>query len=190
MGRLICTGITSLDGYIADERGDFSWAAPDDAVHAFVNDLERSIGTYLYGRRMFEVMRYWETADGGPDRPEVERDYASVWQAADKVVFSTTLDETGTKRTRLERSFDADAVRRLVEGSTRDVSVSGPGLAAHAFLAGLVDEVQLFLHPIIIGGGTRFLPDGVRLSLELGEERRFDNGVVFLRYAVLRETGR
>jgi dihydrofolate reductase len=185
MGRLISTGITSLDGYIADERGDFSWAAPDAAVHAFVNDLERSIGTYLYGRRMFEVMRYWESADAEPDRPEVERDYTSVWQGADKVVFSTTLDEAGTKRTRLERNFDAEAVRRLVEGSTRDVSVSGPGLAAHAFPAGLVDEVRQFLCPAIVGGGTRFLPDGVRLDLELREERRFDNGVVFLRYAVL-----
>jgi len=184
VGRLICTGMTSLDGFIADERGDFSWAAPDAAVHAFVNDLERSIGTYLYGRRMFEVMRYWETADAQADRPEVERDYTSVWQAADKVVFSTTLDEAGTKRTRLERSFDPEAVRRLVEGSTRDVSVSGPGLAAHAFRAGLVDEVQLFVCPVIVGGGTRFLPDGVRLSLELGEERRFDSGVVFLRYRI------
>jgi dihydrofolate reductase len=184
MGRLISTGITSLDGYIADERGDFSWAAPDAAVHAFVNELERSIGTYLYGRRMFEVMRYWETAQDQPDLPEVGRDYASVWHGADKVVFSTTLDQVGTKRTRLERNFDAEAVRRLVEGSTRDVSVSGPGLAGHAFRAGLVDEVQQFLCPVIVGGGTRFLPDGVRLDLELQEERRFDNGVVFLRYAV------
>lgn len=184
MGRLLCTGLTSLDGYIADERGDFSWGAPDVAVHAFVNDLERSVGTYLYGRRMFEVMRYWETAHQQPDRPDVERDYTSLWQAADKVVFSTTLDEAGTKRTRLERSFDADAVRDLVESSTRDVSISGPGLAEHAFRAGLVDEVRLFLHPVVVGGGTRFLPDGVRLSLELMEERRFDNGVVFLRYRV------
>lgn len=190
MGRLISTGMTSLDGYIADERGDFSWAAPDVAVHAFVNDLERSVGTYLYGRRMFEVMRYWETADREPDRPGVERDYTGVWQAADKVVFSTTLDETGTKRTRLERRFDAEAVRRLVEGSTHDVSVSGPGLAAHAFRAGLVDEVRLFLHPVVVGGGTRFLPDGVRLALELQDERRFDNGVVFLRYAVRRPSER
>ncbi|WP_448006794.1 dihydrofolate reductase family protein [Agromyces bauzanensis] len=184
MGRLITSGLTSLDGYIADERGDFSWGAPDAAVHAFVNDLERSIGTYLYGRRMFEVMRYWERAHEEPDRPDVERDFTSVWQAADKVVFSTTLDEAGTKRTRLERSFDVDAVRALVESSTRDVSISGPGLAAHAFRAGLIDEVRLFLHPIVVGGGTRFLPDGVRLSLELAEERRFDNGVVFVRYRV------
>lgn len=184
MGRLLCTGLTSLDGYIADERGDFSWGAPDAAVHAFVNDLERSIGTYLYGRRMFEVMRYWETAHEQPDRPDVERDYTSLWQAADKVVFSTTLDEAGTRRTRLEREFDADAVRELVRGSTRDVSISGPGLAAHAFRAGLVDEVRLFLYPVVVGGGTRFLPDGVRLSLELMEERRFDSGAVFLRYRV------
>ncbi|WP_136708942.1 dihydrofolate reductase family protein [Agromyces sp. H66] len=184
MGRLVTSGLTSLDGYIADERGDFSWGEPDAAVHAFVNDLERSIGTYLYGRRMFEVMRGWEHAHEEPDRPEVERDYTSVWQAADKVVFSTSLDDAGTRRTRVERSFDADAVRDLVQSSTRDVSISGPGLAAHAFRAGLVDEVRLFLHPIVVGGGTRFLPDGVRLLLELVEERRFDNGVVFVRYRV------
>ncbi|WP_448811876.1 dihydrofolate reductase family protein [Agromyces bauzanensis] len=184
MGRLLCTGLTSLDGYIADERGDFSWGEPDVAVHAFVNELERSVGTYLYGRRMFEVMRYWETAHERPDRPAVERDYTSLWQAADKIVFSTTLDDAGTKRTRLERRFDADAVRDLVRSSTRDVSIAGPGLAAHAFRAALVDEVRLFLHPVVVGGGTRFLPDGVRLSLELAEERRFDNGVVFLRYRV------
>ena len=184
MGRLITSGLVSLDGYIADTRGDFSWGAPDAAVHAFVNDLERSIGTYLYGRRMFEVMRYWERAHEDPDRPDVERDYTSVWQAADKVVFSTTLDEAGTKRTRLERNFDAEAVRDLVRSSTRDVSISGPGLAAHAFREGLVDEVRLFLHPVVVGGGTRFLPDGVRLSLELVEERRFDGGVVFVRYRV------
>lgn len=184
VGRLFTSGLMSLDGYIADARGDFSWGTPDAAVHAFVNELERSIGTYLYGRRMFEVMRYWERAQEDPDRTPEEREYTSVWQAADKVVFSTTLDETGTKRTRVERSFDADAVRDLVESSTRDVSISGPGLAAHAFRAGLVDEVRLFLHPVVVGGGTRFLPDGVRMSLELVEERRFDSGVVFLRYRV------
>ncbi|MEV1128685.1 dihydrofolate reductase family protein [Agromyces sp. NPDC049794] len=184
MGRLITSGLMSLDGYIADSRGDFTWAAPDAAVHAFVNELERSIGTYLYGRRMFEVMRFWEGAHEEPDRLPVEREYTSVWQSADKVVFSTTLDGIGTKRTRLERSFDAEAVRDLVQSSTRDVSISGPGLAAHAFRAGLVDEVRLFLYPVVVGGGTRFLPDDVRMSLELLEERRFDSGVVFLRYRV------
>lgn len=184
MGRLITSGQTSLDGYIADARGDFSWSVPDAAVHTFLVELERSIGTHLYGRRMFQVMRYSEGSHEEPDRLPEEREYTSVRQSADKVVFSTTLDETGTKRTRLERSFDADAVRDLVQSSPRDVSISGPGLAAYAFRAGLVDEVRLFLYPVVVGGGTRFLPDGVRLSLELLEERRFDRGVVFLRYRV------
>ncbi|KRE31008.1 dihydrofolate reductase family protein [Agromyces sp. Soil535] len=185
MGSLICTGITSLDGYIADEHGDFSWGVPDAAEHTFVNDLERPVGTYLYGRRMYDVMRFWETADGMPDLPEAERDYAAIWQAADKVVYSSTLADTPTRRTRLERSFDADAVRRMKAESVRDLSISGPGLAVHAFRAGLVDEVRMLLHPVVLGGGTSFLPDGVRLDLELLDERRFGNGVVFLRYAVL-----
>jgi dihydrofolate reductase len=188
MGRLVCTGITSLDGYIADAGGDFSWAAPDAAEHAFVNDLERATGTYLYGRRMYEVMRYWETADTGPDRPEAERDYTGIWRGADKVVYSSSLAEATTRRTRLERSFNVDEVRRLKAESERDLSISGPGLAAHAFRAGLVDEVRMLVHPVIVGGGTSFLPDGVRLDLELREERTFDTGVVFLRYDVL--TGR
>ncbi|GAA4378604.1 dihydrofolate reductase family protein [Agromyces bauzanensis] len=147
------SGLTSVDGYIADERGDFGWGAPDAAVLAFVDHLGRSIRTYLYGRRMFEVMRYWERAHEEPDRTDVERDYTSAWQAADKVVFSTTFDADGTKRTRLERSSDVDAVRDQVQNSTWDVSISG--LAAHAFRAGPVDEVRPFLHPVVVGGGTR-----------------------------------
>lgn len=178
----------SLDGYLADEHGRFDWAVPDAAVHAFVNDLERSVGTYLFGRRMFEVMRYWETADQQPELTEVERDFTSLWQGADKVVYSSTLDAVDTTRTRLERSFDPEAVRRLVEDSPHDVSIGGPGLAAHAIRAGLVDELRLLLNPVIVGGGTRFLPDGTRLDLQLTEERRFDNGVVFLRYEIFHPT--
>jgi dihydrofolate reductase len=184
MGALVSAGIMSLDGYIADERGDFSWGAPDADVHAFVNDLERSIGTYLYGRRMYEVMRYWETAADVPDQPAVGREYAAIWRDTDKVVYSSSLDEAPTGRTRLERAFDPDAVRRMKAESERDLSVAGPGIAANAFRAGLVDEVQMFLYPVVLGGGTAFLPDGLRLDLELLDERRFDHGVVFLRYSV------
>jgi dihydrofolate reductase len=184
MSALVSMGITSLDGYISDEHGDFSWAAPDVDVHAFVNDLERSIGTYLYGRRMYEVMRFWETAADLPDLPAVGREYAAIWGDTDKVVYSSSLEEAPTSRTRLERAFDPDAVRRMKAESERDLSVAGPGLAANAFRAGLVDVAAMFLYPVVLGGGTAFLPDGVRLDLELLDERRFGNGVVFLRYAV------
>ncbi|AEV83870.1 deaminase reductase [Actinoplanes sp. SE50] len=182
MARLICTGITSLDGYIADERGNFDWSRPDEEVHSFVNDLERPIGTYLYGRRLYEVMRFWEDAEARPDSTPATVDYARVWRAADKVVYSTTLAEVTTARTRLERVFDPEVVRKAKEAADRDLSIGGPHLAAHAFRAGLVDEVQLFVSPIAVGGGTRFLPDGVRLDLKLAEQRRFANGVVYLRY--------
>jgi dihydrofolate reductase len=180
MGRLIYTAITSLDGYVADADGDFRWAEPTEEVHAFVNDLERGIGTHLYGRRMYEVMSYW--ADPPADGHPIEADYAVVWQGADKVVYSRTLEAVVTPRTRLEREFDADAVRRLT--STGDVSIGGPTLAAHAFRADLVDEVQLFLNPVLVGSGKAALPTGVRLDLELLEERRFDGGVVYVRYRV------
>jgi dihydrofolate reductase len=189
MAALICGGITSLDGYIADERGDFSWGTPDAAVHAFVNDLERSIGTYLYGRRMYEVMQFWETADAAGDLPEVEADYAQVWRSTDKVVFSSTLDRVSTGRTRLERRFDPDAIRRLKAESPHDLSIAGPGLAAHAFRAGLVDEVHMFVYPVAVGGGTPLLPRGIRVDLELRDVHRFDSGAVHLRYAVLDSGG-
>jgi dihydrofolate reductase len=182
MARLIYSAITSLDGYVADEHGGFDWSAPDDEVHAFVNDLERPIGTYLYGRRMYEVMVVWETMHGVPDQPPVVRDYTRIWQAADKVVYSTTLEEPSSARTRIEREFQPEAVRRLKGVADRDITVGGSELAAEAFRAGLVDECQLFLSPVIVGGGTRALPDGVRLQLELLDERRFGNGVVYLRY--------
>jgi dihydrofolate reductase len=183
---LVYTGITSLDGYHSDAAGGFDWAVPDPEVHAFVNDLERPIGTHLYGRRLYEVMKAWESAESLTGLTEVERDYAAIWQGADKVVYSRTLAEVSTARTRLERQFDPATVRRLVAGSDSDVSVGGPTLAAHALRAELVDEVRQFLHPVVVGGGTPFLPADLRLSLDLLDERRFGSGVVYLRYRTRR----
>jgi dihydrofolate reductase len=184
MGKLICTDIASLDGYINDEQGQFGWAAPDAEVHAFVNDLVRPAGTHLYGRRMYEVMTYWETAHEQPDPDPIELDFARIWQAADKIVYSTTLAAPSSARTRIEKAFDPDAVRRLKESSDRDLTIGGPTLAAHALRAGLVDEVHVLLNPVIVGGGTRFLADRVRLDLELTDERRFASGVIYLAYRV------
>jgi dihydrofolate reductase len=182
MGKLIYAGIASLDGYIADEDGKFDWSVPDEEVHAFVNDLERPVGTYLYGRRMYEVMAAWETVDTGADQAPAMRDFARIWRAADKVVYSTTLETVTSARTRIERSFDPDEVGRMKAAAGADLTMGGPGLAAHALRAGLVDECHLFVNPISVGGGTRFLPDHVCIELELLDERRFGNGVVFLRY--------
>ena len=182
MARLIYSAITSIDGYVADEDGKFDWAAPDEEVHRFVNELEPPVGTYLYGRRMYEVMLYWETAHTVADQPLVAQDYAEIWQAADKIVYSKTLEATTTARTRIERDFDPEAVRQLKARAARDITVGGPNLAAEAIKAGLVDEYQLFVTPIVVGGGTQWLPDDVRLELELLDERRFGNGVVYLRY--------
>jgi dihydrofolate reductase len=182
MAKLIYSAISSLDGYIEDEAGGFDWAVPDDEVHAFVNDLERSAGTYLYGRRMYETMVGWETDPSLAAQSPLMRDFAASWQAADKVVYSTTLDAPSTARTRIERAFDADQVRQMKASASRDLSVGGPDLAAQAFRAGLVDECHLFLTPIIVGGGKPSLPDGVRLELELLEERRFAGGTVHLHY--------
>ena len=183
MANLIYSAITSLDGYVADEEGNFDWAAPDEEVHSFVNELERPVGIYLYGRRMYEVMVYWETADTLADQsPPPERDFAEIWQAADKVVYSKTLEQASSARTRIEREFDPEAVRRLKASAERDLSVGGPDLAAQAIKAGLVDELHLFVTPIIVGGGIPWLPDRVRVRLELLDERRFDGGVVYLHY--------
>jgi dihydrofolate reductase len=179
MARLIYSAITSLDGYTADQGGSFDWAEPDEEVHAFVNDLERPVGTYLYGRRMYEVMVAWETMTD--DHP-VSRDFAQIWRAADKVVYSSTLEAPSSARTRIERAFEPEAIRRLKVSTERDLTVGGAGLAAEAFAAGLVDECHLFLAPVIVGGGTASLPDHVRLDLELLDERRFGNGTVYLRY--------
>lgn len=183
MARLIYAAITSLDGYVADEDGGFAWAAPDAQVHAAVNELERPIGTYLYGRRMYEVMTYWETIETTGDGHPVERDFAGIWQGADKVVFSRALDAVTTARTRLERAFDPGAVRGLVDRADRDVSIGGAQLAGQALAAGLVDEVHLYLTPVIVGTGTHALPRDVRLDLRLLGHRRFDGGVVHLHYA-------
>jgi|SRR5215471_6716969 len=181
MAQLVYIAIASLDGYIADENGNFEWAAPDEEVHSFVNDLQRSMGTFLYGRRMYEVMRYWETE--GDDDP-VSRDYAELWRAADKVVYSRTLAGVDTARTRLESDFDPREVRRLVAGAATDVGVGGPTLAAHAFAAGLVEQIHLFLTPVVVGGGLPALPPGVRLPLVLVDEHRFAGGVVHLHHRV------
>ncbi|MDX6547364.1 MAG: hypothetical protein QOG33_914 [Gaiellales bacterium] len=179
MAKLIYSVITSLDGYVADEKGNFDWAVPDEEVHAFVNDLERPVGTYLYGRRMYEVMTAWETLS---DQSPLMLDFAQIWRAADKVVYSTTLEAVSTARTRIERAFDPQAVRQMKAAAERDITVGGPNLAAQAIRAGLVDECHLFVSPIVVGGGTKSLPDGVRVQLELLDERRFGNGVVHLRY--------
>ncbi len=182
MAKLIYSAIASLDGYVADERGNFDWARPDDEVHAFVNDLERSIGTYLYGRRMYEVMAGWETMPTSDDQHPPSRDFAQIWQSADKVVFSTTLAAVATARTRLEREFVTEAIRQLKATSDHDLTVGGPTLAAAALRAGLVDECQLFLNPVLVGGGNAVFPTRIHLTLDLLEERRFGNGVVYLRY--------
>jgi dihydrofolate reductase len=184
MAKLLYAAIASLDGYVADARGNFDWAAPDEEVHAFVNDLERPIGTYLYGRRMYEVMLFWETADASDDQPPAIRDFARIWRSADKVVYSTTLEQVSSARTRLERDFDPEAVRRMKASADRDLSVGGPDLAGRAIGAGLVDECRLFVVPVLVGGGTRALPDGVRVDLELLDERRFGSGVVHLHYRI------
>jgi dihydrofolate reductase len=182
MARLIYSTITSLDGYIEDEDGNFDWAAPDEEVHAYVNDLERPIGTYLYGRRMYDTMVYWETAHTVADQSPVALDFAALWQAAEKVVYSRTLEAVSSARTRIERGFDPEAVRQLKARAARDITVGGADLAAQAIRSGLVDEYHLFVTPIVVGGRKHSLPDGVRVQLELLDERRFANGVVHLHY--------
>jgi dihydrofolate reductase len=178
---LIYSAIASLDGYVADADGDFGWAFPDEEVHAFVNELERPIGTYLYGRRMYEVMAAWETLD---DEHPVARDFAKLWRAADKIVYSRTLAKVSTARTRIERAFDPVAVRALKAEAARDLSVGGPELAAAAFAAGLVDECWLVVAPVLVGSGTEAFPGAATVTLELTEERRFGNGMVYLHYRV------
>jgi dihydrofolate reductase len=177
MAKLIYTSITSLDGYVADASGSWDWSFPDEEVHAFVNDLERPIGTHLYGRRLYEVLKVWETMD---DPAPAMRDYATIWRASEKIVFSTTLTEVSSARTCIERTFDPDAVRALKD--TADAGIGGPHLAAAALKAGLVDEIGLLMSPVVVGGGNPALPDDVRIDLELLDEHRFGNGVVYLRY--------
>ena len=182
MAKLIYSAITSLDGYIADKDGNFAWAEPGEEVHAFVNDLERPVGTYLYGRRMYETMVYWETAHKLADQTPVERDYTVLWQAADKIVYSRTLQTVSSERTRIERHFDPEAVRQMKAAAERDISVGGADLAGQAIWAGLVDECHLFVGPVLVGGGTSAFPDDVRQQMELLAERRFRNGMVHLHY--------
>jgi dihydrofolate reductase len=184
MARLIYSMIASLDGYVTDEAGNFDWAVPDEEVHAFVNDLERPVGTYLYGRRMYEVMRGWETDYDTPDQPAPMRDFAELWRAADKVVYSRTLETPSSARTRIERDFDPESVRRMKATAERDITVGGPQLAGRAMRARLVDELHLLLMPVVVGAGKRSLPDDVRFRLALLDERRFRGGVVYLRYGI------
>jgi dihydrofolate reductase len=179
VAKLVYTAITSLDGYVEDEEGKFDWAAPDAEVHAFINDLERPIGTYLCGRRLYDTMAVWETLES--DHP-VMRDYAEIWRSADKVVYSKTLDAPSSQRTRIEREFDPEAVRQMKASAQRDISIGGAELASQAIRAGLVDECHVLLSPVVVGGGKRALPDDVRWQLELLDERRFGNGVVHLHY--------
>jgi dihydrofolate reductase len=183
VAKLIYTTIASLDGYVADEDGKFDWAMPDEEVHAFVNDLERPFGTHLYGRRLYEVMAGWETMHTLPDQTPVALDFAAIWQAAEKIVYSRTLETVSSARTRIEREFEPEAVRRMKAEADRDIAIGGATLAAEAIRAGLVDELHVIASPIVVGGGTPSLPDGVRWELELLDERRFANGVVHLRYA-------
>jgi len=183
--KLIYSMIASLDGYVADEDGNFDWAAPDEEVHAFVNELERPIGTHLYGRRMYETMVAWETMDLAGE-PPVMRDFAEIWRAADKVVYSRTLEKAASERTTIERDFDAEAIGRMKAAAERDLSIGGPDLAARAFEAGLVDECYLLIAPVLVGGGKRSLPDGVHLKFELLDQRRFDSGMVSLHLAARR----
>jgi dihydrofolate reductase len=182
LAKLIYSAIASLDGYVADQDGNFDWAAPSAEVHSFLNEVEQPVGTYLYGRRMYEVMLAWETVSTDAAQPAFMRDFAEIWRAADKVVYSRTLEAESSTRTRIERDFDPDAVARMKASAGKDISVGGPNLAAHAIRAGLVDEFHLFLTPVVVGGGQHWLPEGAQLPLELLDEHRFDSGVVYLRY--------
>ena len=183
--RLTYSALASLDGFVEDERGTFDWAAPDEEVHAFVNELEQPVGTYLYGRRMYETMVFWETVDTVSE-PQVMRDFAAIWRAAEKVVYSRTLGGVSSERTRLEREFDPDAVRELVASADRDVAIGGAELAGRAFEAGLIDECQVFIAPVVVGAGKRSLPEGVFARLELLDQQHFESGFAYLRYGVKR----
>ncbi len=186
MAKLIYAALTSLDGYVADESGNFDWAEPDEEMQAFINSRERQIGTYLFGRKMYETMVVWETPEVLPPLTPAVLEFAPIWQAAEKIVYSTTLRTVSMAKTRLERKFEADAVRELKAGASRDVAVGGPALAAHAIRAGLVDEYHLLIAPIIVGSGNPYLPGKVSVKLDLLDERRFDNGMVHVRYRAKR----
>src|SRR5689334_22625078 len=184
MAKLIYTSITSLDGFVADAEGNFDWGMPDEEVHSFVNDWERPIGTYLYGRRLYDVMVAWDSPAIADGQPAYIREYHEIWRAADKIVYSRTLESVASERTRIERAFDPEVVRRMKSGAGRDLSIGGPDLAAQALRAGLVDELRLIVAPVVIGTGNPVLPDDVRLSLDLRDEGRFASGMLHLRYRV------
>jgi dihydrofolate reductase len=184
MGKLIYSAIASADGYVEDAAGSFDWAAPDDELLSFVNDIERPVGTYLFGRRMYQTLLYWETAHTVPDQPPLMLEFASIWQAAEKIVFSRTLESASSARTRIERNFDPGMVRQLKADAEHDLTVGGADLAGQALAAGLVDELQLFAVPALVGGGKQALPDGVRADLQLKDTRRFAGGAVYLKYRI------
>jgi dihydrofolate reductase len=184
MARLIYTINSSLDGYTEETNGNFNWTELDEEAFKFITNLIRADGTHLYGRRMYEMMMVWETDPALAGESPLMRDFAEVWQSADKIVYSRTLEAVSTRKTQIERNFNPEAIRRLKETTEQDIHIGGPELAAHAFRAGLIDEYCLFIMPIIVGGGKRALPDNIRLELELLDEHRFDNGVVFLRYRI------
>jgi dihydrofolate reductase len=184
MAKLIYVSNVSLDGYIEDEHGSFDWTAPDDEFFAFITDLVRPVGTFLYGRRLYDTMSPWESDPALAAQSELMADFADVWQAADKVVYSTTLDAVSTAKTRLERNFDPASVLEMKASATSDLTVGGAHLAAHALKAGLVDECHLFIHPVLVGGGKPALPSDTRAQLELLDDRRLSNGVVYLRYRI------
>lgn len=185
MAKLIYIAITSLDGFIEDADGDFDWSAPDPEMHAFINELIRPAGTYLYGRRMYETMAVWQAVgtEPGAEVPPAELDFAELWRAADKVVYSRTLDAVSTPRTRVEREFDATGVQRMKDTADRELAIGGPDIARPAFAAGLIDDIHLFVQPLVVGGGKPGLPRGPRFDLELRDERRFASGVVYLHYS-------
>jgi dihydrofolate reductase len=184
MAKLIYVTNVSLDGFIEDEHGDFGWTEPNDEQFAFITELIRPIGTYLYGRRLYESMAVWETEPALAAQSELTADFAHVWQAADKIVYSTTLDAVFTGNSRLERRFDPDAIRTMKAAATRDLMLGGANFAAHAFRAGLVDECHLFIGPVLVGRGKPALPGDLRVELELLDERRFDNGILYVRYGI------
>lgn len=183
MARLTYAVLASLDGYVADETGNFEWAAPGEDVHRFINELERSVGTYLFGRRLYEIMAVWQDFPDIEQEPDVIRDYAAIWQAAHKIVYSTTLTAVATPKTRLERAFDPEAVRMMVAHQEQNVSIGGPTLAGHALRAGIVDDIHLFVVPVVVGGGTSCWPAGVRLTLDLVAQERFADGTIYLHYS-------
>ncbi|WP_379127250.1 dihydrofolate reductase family protein [Paenibacillus sp. sgz500958] len=185
MSKLIYATNVSLDGYTEDEQGNLGWGISDDETYAFWSDFQRTIGTYLYGRRMYEMMVYWETANAGGDQPEVKQEFAQIWRAAEKIVYSRTLQAVSSAKTKIEREFDSDAIRRLKESSGADITIGGPELAGQAMSAGLIDECHLLVNPIILGGGKRAFPDNLSMRLELLGERRFRSGVVHLHYRVI-----